>query len=60
MGSQRNTINFIGDSLLPDDESSFIKPFRDHLHGGRKGVQGSNGWVRRAGKIPEGENGNIM
>ena len=60
MGSQRNTINFTGDSWLPDDESSSIKPFRDHLHGGRKGVQGSNRWVRRAGKIPEGENGNMM
>ena len=59
-GSQRNTINFTGDSWLPDDESSSIKPFRDHLHGGRNGVQGSNRWVRRAGKIPEGENGNMM
>lgn len=44
MGSQRNTINFIGDFVcLPGWWVLFIKPFRDHLHGGRKGVQGSNG-----------------
>lgn len=32
-----------------DDESSSIKPFRDHLHGGRTGVQSSkDGWGGQA------------
>lgn len=51
MGSLRSTINFSGDLLLPNYESSRVKRFRAHAHSGGKGMYTTNS-KKQGGRDP--------